>query len=438
MAAAPRPARAHRLAAVRGAVARCLADGGGGRRHRIPGLRRDGALRRSHGGRQLPDRTRSPSRTWCLPNGGCWRRCPFSLRCWPPNSCSACTACSTASRVGGSKPRRASHGLGHRKPHPVRWPQRGDGFRRARGVCVPDARRDRCVLFSRWRGGSLTACAQFGGVGDEFLADANPILRADGGGAVPHRPRHQGNRRHRQPDPPRAGPARGHHHRRRHGVLGDLRFDHRHHRDAGQPDAADHAQPRLRPAHGDGPDHGDRQRRRADSAVGARRAAWQPRWHLDLGVVDRRHRAGTDPERDLHRLYRAARPLESVASPGARGGGPSGGAGALAPVCRSRYAARSDLCRRGRSHDARLGDADRGCGAGRGRDHRRRRALSQPDLGQSDDRAQGHSRGVRHHSVHHRRRHHVLPGVELLRRDQRHHRSGRRSGPATLGAGRSA
>ena len=41
-------------------------------------------------------------------------------------------------------------------------------------------------------------------------------------------------------------------------------------------------EPRLRPADGDGPDHGDRQRRRADPAVGAGRAARQPRRHLDL------------------------------------------------------------------------------------------------------------------------------------------------------------
>ena len=89
----------------------------------------------------------------------------------------------------------------------------------------------------------------------------------------------------------------GHRHRRRHGVLGDLGLDHRHHRAARQPDAADHAGARLRAAHGDGPDHGHRRRRHADPAVGAHRAARQPRRHLDRRPADRRHRAGPDPER---------------------------------------------------------------------------------------------------------------------------------------------
>ena len=45
----------------------------------------------------------------------------------------------------------------------------------------------------------------------------------------------------------------GHRHRRRHRVLGDFRLDHRHHRAARQPDAADHAGPRLRQKFAMGP-----------------------------------------------------------------------------------------------------------------------------------------------------------------------------------------
>ena len=100
---------------------------------------------------------------------------------------------------------------------------------------------------------------------------------------------------------------------------------------------------------------------------------------------------------------------------------------ALAAVLRPRAAARAHLRARGRRHDGRLGDADRSRRARRGRHHRRRRALSQPDLRQSDEGADRHRRGLRHHPVHHRRRHHLLAGAELLRRRQRHHRAGRRA-----------
>ena len=170
----------------------------------------------------------------------------------------------------------------------------------------------------RRRAGPLAACAQRRAVGDELLADADPVLRADGRGAVPHRRRAQGDRRLRAADPPGAGPALGHRHRRRHGVLGDLRLHHRHHGAARQPDAADHAGARLRPAHGDGADHGHRRRRHADPAVGADRAARQPRRHLDLGPADRRHRAGPDPERAVRRLHHPARRDRSVARAGGR------------------------------------------------------------------------------------------------------------------------
>ena len=55
-------------------------------------------------------------------------------------------------------------------------------------------------------------------------------------------------------------------------------------------------------------------------------------------------------------------------------------------------------------------------------DHRRGLALSQPDLRQSDEGADRHGGDIRHHPVHHRRRDHLRPGAELLRRDQRHRR----------------
>ena len=67
-----------------------------------------------------------------------------------------------------------------------------------------------------------------------------------------------------------------------------------------------------------GPDHGDRRRRHADPAFGADRAARQPCRHLDLGPADRRHRARADAERAVHRLYRAARYLQSGAGAGRR------------------------------------------------------------------------------------------------------------------------
>ena len=88
-----------------------------------------------------------------------------------------------------------------------------------------------------------------------------------------------------------------------HGVLGDLRLDHRHHGDAGQPDAAGDALARLPPDHGHRADHGDRRGRHADPALGADRAARQPVGHLDLQAADRRHRAGPDPLGHLRRLH---------------------------------------------------------------------------------------------------------------------------------------
>ena len=96
-------------------------------------------------------------------------------------------------------------------------------------------------------------------------------------------------------------------------------------------DAADHAGARLSPEPGHGPDHGHRRRRHADPAVGAHRAARQPRRHLDLGPADRRHRAGPDPERAVIRLYRAARYAQSGAGAGRDAGGGARGAARWRP-----------------------------------------------------------------------------------------------------------
>jgi TRAP-type C4-dicarboxylate transport system permease small subunit len=49
---------------------------------------------------------RSPSRTWCLRNGGCWRRCRPRSSCSPLNSSFASTACCVASGRAASRPRR--------------------------------------------------------------------------------------------------------------------------------------------------------------------------------------------------------------------------------------------------------------------------------------------------------------------------------------------
>ena len=84
---------------------------------------------------------------------------------------------------------------------------------------------------------------------------------------------HESDRRVRAADPPCAGAALSDRDRRRHGILGDLRLDHRHHRPARQPDAADHAGARLRAEDGDGPDHGHRRGRHADPALCTHRAA---------------------------------------------------------------------------------------------------------------------------------------------------------------------
>ena len=103
--------------------------------------------------------------------------------------------------------------------------------------------------------------------------------------------------------------------------------------------------------------------------------------------------------------------------------GPRGAARWLPFVTHVR-AAGPHLRARDRRHDRRLGDADGSRRHRRRRHHRRRRALSQPDLRQPDEGAHRHRRRVRHHPVHHRRRHHLRAGAELLRRGQRFDRAG--------------
>ena len=138
----------------------------------------------------------------------------------------------------------------------------------------------------------------------QFLADADPAVHPDGRGAVPHRPRAEGDRRRRAADQPGAGPARRGRGRRRNGFLRDLGLDDCNDGDARFADAAGDAVARLQSGAGDRPDHGDRRGRHADPAVRAHRPARQPFGNFDLQAPDRRRRAGPDPERRLCRLHR--------------------------------------------------------------------------------------------------------------------------------------
>ena len=63
-------------------------------------------LRHRHDLRQLRGSARSPSRTWCFRNGGCWRRCRPPSRCSRSSSCSASIACWRASARAASRRRR--------------------------------------------------------------------------------------------------------------------------------------------------------------------------------------------------------------------------------------------------------------------------------------------------------------------------------------------
>ena len=194
--------------------------------------------------------------------------------------------------------------------------------------------------------------------GHQLFAHADPAVRADGRSAVPHRPGGQGDRRHRAPDPPGARPPRGRRGRRRHGVLGDLGLDHRHHRHARQPDAAGDAGARLPPDHGHRPDHGDRRGRHADPAVGAHRSARQPFGHFDFEAADRRRRARIDSFGHVRRLHRRARQARSEARAAERAHRIPR-LGEAAPVPAIRAAAGVDFRRRRRLDVRGLGHADR-------------------------------------------------------------------------------
>ena len=148
--------------------------------------------------------------------------------------------------------------------------------------------------------------AQRAAFGGAVLARAHSAVRADGRGAVSHRAGHEIGRCRGCRHPPGAGTPCGRHARRWHDLSADLRVDHRDHRDAGLAAAAADARAELRAEDRDGPDPGDRRRRYPDSALRPRRAAGQPRRHLDLRPPGRRHRAGADPQRAVHRLRHAA------------------------------------------------------------------------------------------------------------------------------------
>ena len=249
-------------------------------------------------------------------------------------------------------------------------------------VLVPRRQHRRRLALARRRARLRAARAQQRQLGDELFADADPAVRADGRDPVPHRPGGEGDRRHRAADRPGAGAARGGGGRRRHRVLGDLRLDHRHHRDARLADGAGDALARLPPDAGDRPGDGDRRRRHADPALGADGAARLALRHLDLEAADRRRRARPAARR-------------SPSSPGSSSGCGSRRAWRrtsrwcatrlrpLQAVPALRAAAGLDL-RRGRRRDGRgLGHAHR---IGRGRragDDRPRARLPGADAGRS-------------------------------------------------------
>src|SRR5215813_13298896 len=185
--------------------------------------------------------------------------------------------------------------------------------RAAGGLHVPrgESRRGR-GLHGR-RAGARPARAEQRVLGGELLAHPDPALRADGRGALPYRPRGESHRRDRAVDPAGPGAPRGDRRGCRDGVLGDLRLDDRHHRDARQPDGAGDARARLSPRDGDWPGDGDRRGRHVDPAVGADGAGREPVRDFDLQAPDRRGHAGADPVGTVRRLHRGAREARSQA-----------------------------------------------------------------------------------------------------------------------------
>ena len=284
VAAAPRPACADRSRPDARSATRRVADGGAGRRRGLRGLPDHDALRPQDDGRQRGARLHHHQEPGvsgvvaALAAAGllcaAGRRIRVPLR--PPDARAAADAAARRPRSD------SAHGLGRGKHHPVRRPGRADEPRAVGRDRLPCHQHRRRVAVSGRRAGVVAARAQRRRLGDELFAHADPVLRADGRGAVSLRRGAESDRRLRAADPPGARPALGHRHRRRHRVLGDFRLDHRHHRAARQPDAADHAGPRLRQEVCHGSDHRHRRRRHADPAVGAGGAARQSRRHFDF------------------------------------------------------------------------------------------------------------------------------------------------------------
>src|SRR5258708_5475181 len=86
--------------------------------------------------------------------------------------------------------------------------------RSASRVLVPGDQPPGCVAVPRRRSGAHAARPQQRRLGSELLAYADSAVHPDGGSPVPHRPRCQGDRRRRAPDPagpgaPRSGGGRG-------------------------------------------------------------------------------------------------------------------------------------------------------------------------------------------------------------------------------------
>src|SRR6516162_8565292 len=255
--------------------------------------------------------------------------------------------------------------------------------------------------------------------GDQFLADANSPLRADGRGSLPYRARPEGDRRNRAPGSSGPGTPRGRRGGRGHGVLGHLGLDHRDHRHAGVVDAAGHALARLQPGAGDGTDHGDRRGRHADPAVRAHRAARQPVRDFDFEAADRRRRSGPDAQRRVRRLHHRARDGESGAGAGDRGRGEIG-MGAIRAARMLRAAARLDLCGGHRGHVGRHCHSD-GVRRARGACHHGAcRGLSRVELRRAAQSIAGHRRDFGDDPLHHPRRYDLLANLELFGVDRRY------------------
>jgi len=275
-----------------------------------------------------------------------------------------------------------------------------------------------CGGLPGWRRGADASGAQRCRFGHQFLADADPVLHLDGRGAVPHRTGDARHRQLRQSHPRRARAAVRGGHRVRHGVFGDLRFHHRHHRAVGQLAAAADAQTRLPPAAGHGPHHGHRRRGHAHSAIGADRSAGQPGRYLHQWAVDRRPRARRDDGRyvpGLDHLQRLA-PTRTGAAVGAR---PHHRLGALGAVADQRDTAGFDFRDGDRGHVGRLGHAHRiSCPWCVG-DGDSVRVLPVTDPGRVGPCIDGHGSHHRGDPVHHHRCYHVLANPVVLRGYQR-------------------